>query len=485
MSEQSQISDISFVKMKPVSPVVIKTVAAVSDMAAILFSSAFAYEVFLVGVPHAQQDVINITLLSSIIAFATFYIMNCYQDDVIFSMRPKAKLIVKAWIHVASILLLIDFALNVSFNHPIEWMSWAAAWFVGSLALLIVERSMLTIAMIKLAQRGYISQRSVIVGAGAMGERLADYIAREFDLRTRVIGFIDDRKSRVPAMVGGLPVLGNTKDLVALVREEQVDQVFVALPWSAEERLKSVLERLSMLPVHVRLAPELINFHFPARPITTIAGLPLVEIYRRPISGWSSFLKSAEDIALSSLLLVFSLPLFLVIALAIKLDSPGPIFFSQQRYGFNNRLFRVLKFRTMHHAMADLDCDIQTQRNDPRVTRVGRFLRRSSLDELPQLINVLIGDMSIVGPRPHAVATKAGGQLFEEAVNEYAARHKVKPGITGWAQVNGWRGETDTAEKLKRRVEHDLFYIENWSIGLDFWIITRTIFAVLHDPRAY
>jgi Undecaprenyl-phosphate glucose phosphotransferase len=364
-------------------------------------------------------------------------------------------------------------------------MSWAAAWFVGSLVLLIVERSMLTIGMIKLAQRGYISQRSVIVGAGPMGERLADYIAREFDLRTRVIGFIDDRKSRVPAMVGGLPVLGTTKDLVALVRDEQVDQVFVALPWSAEERLKSVLERLSMLPVHVRLAPELINFHFPARPITTIAGLPLVEIYRRPISGWSSFLKSAEDILLSSLLLVFSLPLFLVIALAIKLDSPGPVYFSQQRYGFNNRLFRVFKFRTMHHAMADLDCDIQTQRNDPRVTRVGRFLRRSSLDELPQLINVLVGDMSIVGPRPHAVATKAGGQLFEDAVNEYAARHKVKPGITGWAQVNGWRGETDTAEKLKRRVEHDLFYIENWSIGLDLWIITRTIFAVLHDPRAY
>ena len=174
-------------------------------------------------------------------------------------------------------------------------------------------------------------------------------------------------------------------------------------------------------------------------------------------------------------------PLFVVIALAIKLDSPGPVFFAQQRYGFNNRLFRVFKFRTMHHAMADRDCDIQTQRNDPRVTRIGRFLRRSSLDELPQLINVLIGDMSIVGPRPHAVATKAGGQLFEDAVNEYAARHKVKPGITGWAQVNGWRGNTS----LRNRIECDLYYIQHWSYILDLKILTLTLWKGFVNKNAY
>jgi lipopolysaccharide/colanic/teichoic acid biosynthesis glycosyltransferase len=169
----------------------------------------------------------------------------------------------------------------------------------------------------------------------------------------------------------------------------------------------------------------------------------------------------------------------------IKLDSPGPVLFAQQRRGLNSRLFRVYKFRTMYHDMADADCRQQTLRDDPRVTRIGRILRATSLDELPQLFNVLNGDMSLVGPRPHAVATKAAGQLFEDVVREYAARYRVKPGITGWAQVNGWRGETDTVEKIEKRVEFDIYYIENWSIGLDLWILIRTAFLVFRDPRAY
>ena len=189
------------------------------------------------------------------------------------------------------------------------------------------------------------------------------------------------------------------------------------------------------------------------------------------------------------MLALFSVALFALpmaaIALAIKFDSPGPILFKQNRLGFNDTPFELWKFRTMHADMEDPDCIVQATRDDPRVTRLGRFLRRTSLDELPQLFNVLRGDMSIVGPRPHAAGTKAQGHLFDEIVDRYAARHRVKPGITGWAQVNGWRGETDTVDKIQKRVEHDLYYIDNWSVWLDFLIIAKTVMVLFRGEKAY
>ncbi len=188
---------------------------------------------------------------------------------------------------------------------------------------------------------------------------------------------------------------------------------------------------------------------------------------------------------LAALILLFIGPLMLLIALAIKLDSRGPVVFKQRRQGFNNELFEVWKFRTMYASVADADCEVQTTKDDPRVTPVGWFLRKLSLDELPQLINVLRGDMSLVGPRPHAVATKAEGRPFSEVVDRYASRHRVKPGITGWAQVNGWRGETDTIEKIKKRVEYDLYYIDNWSVWLDLLILLKTIFVLIRNENAY
>jgi exopolysaccharide biosynthesis polyprenyl glycosylphosphotransferase len=210
-----------------------------------------------------------------------------------------------------------------------------------------------------------------------------------------------------------------------------------------------------------------------------------LHLFDRPISGWSQLTKTAEDRVLATLFLILLLPLFLVLPLVIKLTSPGPVLFKQKRYGFNNQLIEVWKFRTMYHHLEDAECDEQTTKDDDRVTSVGRFLRRTSLDELPQLFNVLKGDMSLVGPRPHAAATKAGGRLFFDVVDRYAARHRVKPGITGWAQVNGWRGETRTVEEIEKRVECDIFYIDNWSIWLDIRIIAKTVVVVFRDAKAY
>jgi len=208
-------------------------------------------------------------------------------------------------------------------------------------------------------------------------------------------------------------------------------------------------------------------------------------VFERPISGVDQIVKRIEDLLLCSILLILAAPFLLMVALAVKLDSPGPVFFRQEREGFNHRRFRSWKFRSMRTDMLQYDEISQARQGDPRVTRVGRIIRATSIDEIPQLFNVLFGDMSLVGPRPHAPSTRVAGVLFSEATQNYAARHRVKPGITGWAQVNGWRGETDTDEKLLKRVEYDLYYIDHWSVGFDLYIMARTIAALIFPKSAY
>jgi Undecaprenyl-phosphate glucose phosphotransferase len=246
-----------------------------------------------------------------------------------------------------------------------------------------------------------------------------------------------------------------------------------------------IIRELRQLPVNVLLVPDMVAFRHAHNRITEVASLPMFNASDVPLSGWSPFFKRVEDMLLSSIALVLLSPVMLIAAIAIKLDSPGPVLFRQNRYGYNNRMIKVCKFRSMHQHQADATASQQTTRNDARVTRVGRFLRKSSLDELPQLFNVLAGTMSMVGPRPHATATKAAGILFEQAVKEYTSRHRVKPGITGLAQINGYRGETDTVEKIEKRVEFDLEYIENWSVWFDIYILLRTVPAVLFTREVY
>ena len=278
---------------------------------------------------------------------------------------------------------------------------------------------------------------------------------------------------------------GSAAKAASTAAQGLIDQVVVALPWAAERRLQDVMARLVLTPVKVRLAPDLVSFTFARRPVVILGDVPVMTLFDRPISGLSSIIKAIEDKLLTALILVAASPIMALAALAVRLDSPGPILFRQPREGFNNRSFHCFKFRTMYDERLEYRNITQASRDDPRITRVGRFLRRTSIDELPQLFNVLMGDMSLVGPRPHAASTRAGGRLFSDVVQSYAARHKVKPGITGWAQVCGWRGETDTEEKLIKRFEHDLYYIENWSIWLDLYILVRTVGAVLLPRNAF
>jgi exopolysaccharide biosynthesis polyprenyl glycosylphosphotransferase len=240
-----------------------------------------------------------------------------------------------------------------------------------------------------------------------------------------------------------------------------------------------------MAPVDVYVYPGMNGLNLLPRRADRTHDLPLLMACTRPIGGWRAFIKRAEDIALSGGLLAFLSPVMLTIGLMIKITSRGPVFFRQRRLGYNNRVIEVLKFRSMYTHLSDADASQQACRGDKRVTPLGAWLRRTSLDELPQLLNVLRGDMSLVGPRPHALATTAGGLALEEAVPVYPSRHRVKPGITGWAQVNGYRGALDSVEKIVLRVNHDLYYIENWSLGLDLKILWRTAQLIFADDNAF
>lgn len=411
--------------------------------------------------------------------------IGTYDADVRFSVRQATGRVLTALFATAMLVMMTGFFLRVSEDYS---RLWAVSWFAASAVTVSIGRLGVTWWIMGKKRDGLFNLRVAIFGAGEQGQRLARYIEGHDRLTIDLVGFFDDRGSEragAKPRSCGLPMCGGLEALIAMVRAGRVDQVIIALPWSAEQRLQEIVAALAITPVRIRLAPDLASFAFAQRPIMLLGDLPVMALFERPISGLDSLVKRIEDLILLALILPFALPIMLGAAMAIKLDSPGPVFFRQDREGFNNRRFAIWKFRSMQVDQLEYDAIHQASRHDPRITRIGRVLRATSMDELPQLINVVRGDMSIVGPRPHAPSTRAGSRLFGEIVGTYAARHNVKPGLTGWAQVNGWRGQTDTEEKLVRRLEHDLHYIEHWSVPFDLYILLRTIWAVLAQRNAY
>jgi Undecaprenyl-phosphate glucose phosphotransferase len=301
------------------------------------------------------------------------------------------------------------------------------------------------------------------------------------------VGVFDDRNDeRSPTHCAGFAKLGTVDDFVEFARRTRIDLVIFSLPISAENRILAMLKKLWVLPVDIRLSAHSNKLRFRPRSYSYIGTVPVLDVFDRPIADWDVVMKWLFDKIVGGLMLLAALPVMAVIAIAIKLDSRGPVLFKQKRYGFNNDLIEVYKFRSMYVEATDATASKLVTKDDPRVTRIGRFIRKASLDELPQLFNVVFkGNLSLVGPRPHAVNAKAAARLYDEAVDGYFARHRVKPGVTGWAQINGWRGETDTQEKIQKRVEYDLYYIENWSVLFDLYIVMMTPFALLKSENAY
>ena len=349
---------------------------------------------------------------------------------------------------------------------------------------LSVSRPILNRLITGLAERGQIEQRIAFYGADPDSVSLTRQLLESLKFpHLRFVGIADDRLRS--SNIEGLPVIGDLSALCDAARRGEIDQVLISGAHFTPKRLEQIVEGLSEVCVDVSLIPAQAIELAPNYRVNLLGAVPVLTLWQRPFRDMNQLVKRAEDLVLSAIALTLLSPVLLVTALLIRLTSPGPVLFVQPRVGFNNEAINVFKFRTMYTHMADLGAKQTTTRGDPRVTPVGRFFRRFSVDELPQLLNVLQGSMSLVGPRPHGTEMMVGDRFYHEAVRGYAGRHRVKPGITGYAQVKGLRGEVRTIERAKRRIELDKYYVDHWSFWLDIYILFATVRAVLFDRDAY
>jgi Undecaprenyl-phosphate glucose phosphotransferase len=408
---------------------------------------------------------------------------DAYQQNAL--RRPFSQIarIVFSWLGVFAVLTLIGFFLKISSEFS---RAWFGTWFMGGVLTLVALRFFLAKFIRKWARNGRMERRALIVGGGKTAEALIRSIEVQPENDIRICGIFDDRDDvRSPPVIAGYPKLGTIDELIEFARIARIDMLIVAMPLTAEARVLTLLKRLWVLPVDIRLSAHSNKLHFRPRSYSHIGTVPMLDIFDRPINDWDSVAKRVFDIFFSLIGIVLLSPIMLITAIAIKLDSPGPILFRQKRHGFNNEIIDVLKFRSMYTDQSDALARKVVTKGDPRVTRVGRFIRKASIDELPQFFNALRGDLSLVGPRPHAVYAQTQERMFSDVVEGYFARHRVKPGVTGWAQINGWRGEIDEDEKIMKRTEFDLYYIENWSLMFDLKILFMTPIRLLNTENAY
>ena len=418
-----------------------------------------------------------------VLMIITFFISSyVYEQTNIYRTWRNGNLLVYVsdtligWGIIVSILLFLGYATHLSYRYSEQVI---LAWFIATPLALITSH--LAVHLITAIQRKRGETRSVvIVGANEVGQKLLERIVELPYLLMDVRGFFDDRNA-ARRSESQIPMLGDVSEVASYVRKHNIQKIFISLPMSAQPRIRKLLDDLHDTTASIYFMPDVNIFDMMQARFDNVGGVPVVAICESPYSGVDSVVKSTSDIVLAALLLILLSPLMLCIALAVKFTSVGPAIFKQRRYGLDGEEITVYKFRSMTVSEDGNKID-QAQKNDPRITKIGAFLRRTSLDELPQFINVLQGRMSIVGPRPHAVAHN---ELYRTLIKGYMLRHKIKPGITGWAQVNGLRGETEVLEKMQARIEYDLYYLRNWSIWLDLWIIMLTAWVVLRRDNAY
>ena len=418
-----------------------------------------------------------------VLVIITFFISSyIFEQTHIYRSWRNGKLLAyirdtfAGWSVIVAILLFIGYATKLSYRYSEQVM---LTWFIVTPIALIVSHLAVRKIASSLRKEGE-ARSAVIVGANDTGRKLAERIFEYPYLLMEMRGYFDDREElRSPA--GKMPLLGGVLDVADYVRAHGIELIFISLPMAQQPRIRKLLDDLHDTTASIYFLPDVYIFDLMQARFDNVGGVPVVAICETPFYGVDSVVKNVSDFVLAFFILILLLPAMLCIALIVKWTSPGPAVFKQRRYGLNGEEIIVYKFRSM--AVCEDGPNIaQAQKDDQRLTRFGAFLRRTSLDELPQFINVLQGRMSIVGPRPHAVAHN---ELYRKLIRGYMLRHKVKPGITGWAQVNGLRGETKDLEKMQARIEFDLHYLQNWSIWFDLWIIMRTVWVVLRRENAY
>lgn len=385
-----------------------------------------------------------------------------------------------SWIGTTLGLLLLGYATKTtgSFSRLT-----VGAWLILAPCLLLAVRSVIRFILFKLREQGFNSRTIAIVGTDEVAQNLAKEIMSQAWMGIKIAGYYDNRAEirSKPDPEVDINVIGRFDALIKAAKNNKYDGIYIALPMRAEKLIANIVNELSDCSVPVHIVPDLFTFNLITSRATNIGRIPLLSVYESPFDELGMMIKRSQDVILGSLvLLLFTIPM-LIIAIAVKASSPGPVIFKQRRYGLGGEEILVWKFRTMN-VCEDGEQITQAQKEDTRFTSIGTFLRRTSLDELPQFFNVLEGSMSIVGPRPHAVAHN---ELYRSRIDGYMLRHLVKPGITGWAQINGWRGETDTDEKMEKRIEADLEYVKNWSLWLDLQIIAKTAIKGFLNKNAY
>ena len=466
-----------------ISPVMVSGVLRLVEFA-VLALSGLGLFIGYVGIDDGTLWYYAATII--IASAATVMILeltNSYQIPKLMRPAPTIGTVFLVWVATLALMALAAFFLKISDEFSRFWLG---TWFLVGFALILILRMIIARAVRRWARNGVMERRAVIVGGGQAAETLIRQIEQQPYNDIRICGIFDDRDdSRSPPIVAGYPKLGNISELIEFARIARIDMLIVSLPLTAETRVLSLLKKLWVLPVDIRLSAHSNQIRFRPRAYSYIGSVPMLDIFDKPINGWDSVAKRAFDILFSLLGIVVFSPVMLATAIAIKLDSKGPVLFKQKRHGFNNEEINVYKFRSMYVEQCDPTAKNAVTKNDPRVTRVGRFIRKTSIDELPQFFNALIGNLSLVGPRPHAVSAQTHHRMYHEIVDGYFARHRVKPGVTGWAQINGWRGEIDNDDKIRMRTECDLYYIENWSLWFDLKILFLTPVKLLNSENAY
>ncbi|RWQ00690.1 undecaprenyl-phosphate glucose phosphotransferase [Mesorhizobium sp.] len=465
------------------SPIMVSGVLRMVEFALLFLTGLCIYFYYVGFFNHlAWQYPLAIAAASSL-AVVLLDVTDCYQ--IVSFMRPLANFgrLLMVWAGTFALMALTAFAMKMSQDYSRLVFG---TWFVVGFMLIFGLRLLMSKLIRRWARDGRMERRAVIVGGGPAAEVLIRCVEKQPYNDIRICGIFDDRgDKRSPPIVAGYPKLGTVSELIEFARIARIDMLIVSLPLTAETRVLQLLKKLWVLPVDIRLSAHSNALRFRPRAYSYIGSVPMLDIFDRPINDWDSVAKRAFDIVFSIIGIIVFSPVMLATAIAIKLDSQGPVLFHQKRHGFNNEIIEVYKFRSMYTDKADPTARQTVTRNDPRVTRVGRFIRKTSIDELPQFFNSLFGSLSLVGPRPHAIAAQSHNLLYNEVVDGYFARHKVKPGVTGWAQINGWRGEMDTNEKIRMRTEYDLYYIENWSLLFDLRILFLTPIRLLNTENAY
>ena len=467
------------------SPIVIAGAVRVADFVLLSVVGIALYLGYVVRLTGFHWEYVAAIFGVSATAVICFQAADIYEVQVFRGQLRQMTRMISSWAFV--FLLFIGASFFAKLGSEVSRL-WLSAFFFVGLAGLIAERLFLRTMIRSWAREGRLDRRTIIVGSDQNGEKLVEALRIQADSDIDILGVFDDRNdNRALDTCAGVAKLGKVDDIVEFARRTRIDLVLFALPISAETRILDMLKKLWVLPVDIRLSAHTNKLRFRPRAYSYLGKVPTLDVFEAPITDWDLVMKWLFDHVVGALVLLLASPVMALVALAVKLDSPGPVLFRQKRFGFNNERIDVFKFRSLYHDQADPTASRVVTKNDSRVTRVGRFIRKTSLDELPQLFNVVFkSNLSLIGPRPHAIQGKLQSQLFDEAVDGYFARHRVKPGITGWAQINGWRGEIDNAEKIQKRVEFDLYYIENWSVLFDLYILLKTPLALVSkNENAY